>query len=155
MLEQDRIFMGKALKLAKKAAKRGEVPIGALVVTAYGQIIGQGYNCVEKYKCQNQHAEARAIVQAAKHKADWRLDQCTLYVTLEPCMMCMGLLALSRIERVVYGAQSPLFGFHLDKEGLSTLYTRQIKNITEGVLAAESSELLKEFFTQKREKKNA
>lgn len=153
-MNRDVACMQVALNLATRALKRGEIPVGAVIVTPYGEIIGKGYNLVEKHQCQDQHAEVRAIRQATKNLRNWRLDQCTIYVTLEPCMMCMSLIALSKIERVVYGAQSPLFGYHLDKEGLLTLYTRQIKNITEGVLAPEAAALLKEFFMPKREKKH-
>lgn len=141
-----------ALKQAKIAAKQNEIPVGALVVTPYGDIIGKGYNRVEKQGCQVAHAELRAISQATKKIKDWRLTDCTLYVTLEPCMMCISAIALSRISRVVYGASSPLFGYHLDKEGVLALYTRQIKNITSGVEAEASAQLLKDFFKKKRDR---
>lgn len=148
--EDDIFFMSYALQLARRAASRNEVPIGAVIVSPTGKIIAGGYNLVEKYHCQSHHAEVRAIERATKKMNTWRLEGCTLYVTLEPCMMCISLAALSRIERIVYGAQSPLFGYHLDKEGVLTLYTKQIKNITEGVLAEEARGLLKNFFVKKR-----
>jgi tRNA(adenine34) deaminase len=94
----------------------------------------------------------QAIEAATRKIGDWRLDEATLYVTLEPCAMCMGFANLSRIERIVYGAPSPLFGYHLDREGNSALYTRQVKNVTEGVLADEATTILKQFFKQKRKK---
>ncbi len=152
MLEADEFFMRRALKLALRAKSEGEVPIGALVVSDNGLLVGQGYNKVESIGCQSEHAEVRAIRSACKKKADWRLTSYTLYVTLEPCMMCISLAALSRIERIVYGADSPLFGYRLDKEGVLALYTKHIKNITSHVLALESAALLKQFFKQKRKK---
>ena len=145
--------MHEALVLARQAYDTQEVPVGAVVVFPEGEIIGQGYNAVERVRCQMAHAEARAIEMACARMQDWRLERCTLYVTLEPCMMCVSLAALSRIERVVYGAESPLFGYRLDKEGVLQLYTNQIKNITAGVCAEESSRLLQDFFRRKREKR--
>ncbi len=151
MKDQDILFMYKALKLAYKAQELDEVPIGALVVNQQGLIIGRGFNKTETSCSQIYHAEARAIAQAGKKQGDWRLDYCTLYVTLEPCMMCFALCGLSRIERVVYGAESPLFGYHLDKQALPDLYKKHIKGITGGILADEAQLLLKQFFKQKRE----
>lgn len=149
-MEYDERFMQEALLLAGQAMEAGEVPVGALIVSPQGEILGRGYNGVEASKSQVEHAEVRAIQMACQKQNDWRLDGCTLYVTLEPCMMCISLVALSRIERVVFGAESPLFGFHLDKEGVLTLYTKRIKNITAGVLADEAAQLLRQFFQKKR-----
>lgn len=151
MLDDDHAFMKAALHEAQKAAKLGEVPIGALIVSSTGQILGQGHNLTEQKNCQIYHAEACAIQAACNKIQDWRLTGCTLYVTLEPCMMCVSLAALSRVERIVFGARSPLFGFHLDKEGVLGLYTNHIKNITEGILASEAAALLQEFFKRRRE----
>jgi tRNA(adenine34) deaminase len=148
--DYDQTFMLAALSEAQLAAKKGEVPIGAVVVSSTGQILGQGHNKTEHKKCQVFHAEVCAIQDACKKLDDWRLTGCTLYVTLEPCMMCISLAALSRVERIVYGAQSPLFGFRLDKEGVLGLYTNHIKNITEGVLASEAAALLQDFFKRRR-----
>lgn len=142
--------MQQALEQAKMAADSGEIPVGAVVVSPYGEVLGSGRNLVEAYHCQIHHAEVRAIDEACKKLQTWHLDGCTLYVTLEPCMMCISLIALSRIERVVYGAESPFFGYHLDKEGVLSLYTKQIKNITSGVLGNEATALLKDFFRHKR-----
>lgn len=143
--------MRQALELAQVALESNEVPVGAIIIDEGGQVLGKGYNLTETLRCQLEHAELRALREATKNQQDWRLDHGTLYVTLEPCMMCISALALSRIERIVFAAKSPLFGFHLDKEGVLALYTRQIKNITEGVLQHEAAALLKHFFTQKRE----
>jgi tRNA(adenine34) deaminase len=143
-------YMRQALMLARRAGLAGEIPVGALVVSPTGAVLGEGANETEQQHCQLFHAEARAIHAACKKQQDWRLAGATLYVTLEPCMMCISLCALSRIERIVYGADSPVFGYHLDREGVLAVYTKQIKSITKGLLADESSALLKEFFTQKR-----
>lgn len=150
ILKSDEFYMKKALLLAKQAKKNNEIPVGAIIISQYGDIIGSGYNRVERYQCQGEHAEMRAIKKACKKLKNWRLDRCTLYVTLEPCMMCISLCALSRIERIVYGAESPIFGHHLDKEGILALYTKQIKNITSKVLAEEAALLLKNFFSSTR-----
>jgi tRNA(adenine34) deaminase len=151
MFTQDISFMKQALELAQSAFDKGEVPIGSIVVSPEGEVLGQGYNMVEQQSCQLEHAELRAIRQATQRRGDWRLDHCTLYVTLEPCMMCISACALSRIERIVFAARSPIFGYQLDKEGVLALYTRQIKNITEGVLQHEAAALLKRFFNEKGE----
>jgi len=150
----DESCMREALISARKAGQAGEVPIGAIVVDAEGAIIGRGYNQVEGLYCQAEHAEVQAIRQAGQCKKNWRLTDCTLYVTLEPCVMCMALASLSRVERVVYGAPSPLFGYRLDKEGTLALYLKHIKGITSGVLADESARLLREFFSEKRMREN-
>jgi tRNA(adenine34) deaminase len=149
-MKKDTVYMQQALVLANTAADQGEIPVGALIVSPYGEVLGTGMNYVERYHCQRHHAEVRAIEQACKKLSSWHLDGCTLYVTLEPCMMCISLCALSRIERVVYGAESPIFGYHLDKEGVLSLYKRQIKNITSGVLGEEAAAMLKDFFKHKR-----
>ena len=150
--QQDTFFMQKALDCAHMALQAGEVPIGAIVVSPHGEILGSGYNMVEFYHSQLHHAEVLAVQKAGELSSNWRLNGCTLYVTLEPCMMCISLCALSRIERIVFGARSPLFGFSLDKEGVLALYTRQIKNITEGILSEPAALLLQDFFKYTREK---
>jgi tRNA(adenine34) deaminase len=146
----DNEFMDQALELACQAFNDGEVPIGAVVINCDGKIIGKGYNQVERYHCQNYHAEVQAIKEAGIQLGHWRLIRCTLYVTLEPCRMCMSLAALSRVERIVYGASSPLFGYSLDKEATHTLYSRHIKNITSGVRSERAASLLKDFFKKGR-----
>lgn len=148
--EKDEQFMAEALKLANKAYDRDEVPIGAVVVSANGTIIGRGYNNVEHAHSQIAHAEVSAVEQASQAIGDWRLNDCWLYVTLEPCTMCMGLIRLSRLAGVVYAAASPLFGFRLDNtEGLS-VYKKDAFAIIEGIRAEESVALLQKFFQQKR-----
>lgn len=143
--------MQMALKEAKKAFNADEVPIGAILVDPEGIVVGRGFNHVEKKRQQSAHAEVIAISRASKKRGDWRLDGHTLYVTLEPCMMCMGLVRLSRIDRVVYGADSLLFGYQLDKERQGSLYKKDIK-VEGACLAEESSVLLKKFFKQKRKR---
>ena len=150
--ELDEYYMEKALSLARKAYQLGEIPIGALIVSPEGQVLGSGYNMTESRHAQSEHAEIRAIEQAGKKALDWRLDECTIYVTLQPCLMCMSLICLSRIARLVYGATSPLFGYDLGKEGMPQVYQKHLKGVTSGVLADESKKLLEQFFKQKRNK---
>ncbi len=142
-------YMQSALRLARKAYACDEVPVGAIVVGPDGTILGRGYNQVEKRGVQTGHAELIAITQAAKKRGDWRLDGCILYVTLEPCIMCMGLIRLSRFEAIIYGASSPLFGYRLDNEALSSVYKRDMI-VEGGVCASESRQLMKQFFNKKR-----
>lgn len=147
----DHIFyMQKALKEAQKAYKKDEVPIGAILIAPNGDIIGRGHNLVEKTKQQISHAEVRAISQACRKLGDWRLEGCWLYVTLEPCSLCMNLVLLSRLKGVVFGASSPVFGFELDKNGPLQLYRRNTIEIVKGICEQESLALLKSFFKEKR-----
>lgn len=149
---RDMFYMQRALQLAREALADTEVPVGALVVDPYGQVLGEGRNRVEAYNSQSEHAEVIAIRAAGEQLKNWRLQGCTLYVTLEPCMMCISLAALSRIERVVYGAHSPRYGFSLDREGVLRLYTRQIKSLVSGVGEPEAALLLESSFIQARKK---
>ena len=102
-------FMGEALKLAREAAQRGEVPVGCVIVKD-GEIVGRGSNRREADKSALAHAELEAIREACARLGGWRLWQCTLYVTLEPCAMCAGAIINARIPRVVYGASDSKFG---------------------------------------------
>jgi len=146
--------MQEALSLAEQAGQVGEVPIAALVVSPEGIVVGRGANRVEAAHCQAEHAEICAIRDACMRRADWRLVGCTIYVTLEPCIMCVGLILLSRVDRIVYAAESPLFGYRLDKQGMLALYMKHIKGVTSGVLENDSIRLLREFFSKKRIKHN-
>ncbi|MGB8467994.1 MAG: nucleoside deaminase [Candidatus Babeliales bacterium] len=149
-MSRDEIYyMKKAVAQARKAYAIDEVPVGAVLVDEQGAIVGTGYNQVEKKKQQQAHAEMIAIARAAKKRGDWRLNGCALYVTLQPCAMCMGLIQLSRISLLVYGCQSKLFGYQLDKEGAIQLYNRDIA-VQAGVLSDDAAQLLKQFFKQKR-----
>ncbi len=150
--EKDIFFMQEALAQAKLAYEIDEVPIGAIVVNPEGDIIARAYNVVERDCTQRSHAESLAIEQAGKALGDWRLSGCWLYVTLEPCSMCMGLIRLSRLAGVVYGASSPLFGFSLDNADDLWVYKRGVISVVEGVELDDSADLLKNFFHKKRKK---
>lgn len=149
-MKNDKLYMLEAIALANKAAELGEVPIGALVVDSNGDVIGRGFNLVEQQSCQDRHAELCAIREACAKRSDWRLEGCTIYVTLEPCLMCIGCIALSRIERLVYGADSPQFGYRGRREDICALYGGAICNVTSGVCREEVEELMRDFFRQRR-----
>lgn len=148
--ENDLQYMQEALACAQGAAESNEVPIGAIVVAPDGTIIGRGSNQVEQQETQSAHAERMALDAAGRACADWRLDGCWLYVTLEPCAMCMALVRLSRISGVVYAASSPLFGYRLDKDERLSVYNKNLLAVIKGVCDAQASYLLKTFFQKKR-----
>lgn len=150
-MKNDNLYMLQAIELAKQAAELSEVPIGALIVDPAGLVIGRGFNLVEQKRCQDQHAELCAVRQACAARSDWRLEGCTIYVTLEPCLMCIGCIALSRIERLVYGADSPQFGYRGRREDICALYGGAICNVTSGVCKDEIEELMRGFFRQRRQ----
>ncbi len=135
-------YMNEALKLARKAFSHQEVPIGAIVVNSGGQIVGRGYNQVETKKSQSAHAEIIALAKAGKKVGDWRLNDCWVFVTLEPCSMCMNMIALSRCKGVVFGAKSPLFGYQLDKQGVFQLYKENVIEREAGLCAEDTVLLL-------------
>ena len=153
-------YMEKALIQAQKAVDSDEVPVGAVVVSPDGTIIGRGFNQVESKQSQTGHAEITAIKQASRKLDNWRLEDCTMYVTLEPCNMCMGLIGLSRLSRLIYGADSPLFGYrslecnrrNLDNKGPAWVYKNDMV-VESGVGAEKAQKLLKQFFQKKRKKK--
>lgn len=138
-------FMKEALKEAQKAFDYDEVPVGAVVV-ANQQIIARAYNYTEKLNDVTAHAEMQAITAAANAIGGKYLQSCTLYVTLEPCVMCAGALYWSQISEVVFGATDPKRGFTNIRQGLLHPKTALIS----GILADEAEALLKEFFLQKR-----
>ncbi len=145
-------FMKEALAEAKKALASQEVPIGAIVVKE-GKIIGRGHNLVETEKDASRHAEIIAMQEAAKYLGDWRLNDCSLFVTLEPCSMCIGAMILSRIKNLYFAAydqRQGAVGSVFDLSAHSGL-PHQIKVYPE-VLAKEAEELLKEFFQERRKK---
>jgi len=152
--ERDIYFMSCALQQAKKALTKDEVPVGAVVVSPEGKIIARGMNLVEDKHTQHAHAESLAIAKAGKKLQDWRLEGCWVYVTLEPCAMCMQLILLSRMQGVVFGATSPLFGFHLDNALMLGLYKKCTLALIQGVGKEQAELLLKQFFKAKRLKKN-
>jgi len=145
-------FMNCALKQARKAFDRDEVPIGAVVVDPEGNIVARAYNMMHGKKCQTEHAEVRAIKKACKKIGDWRLDGYWVYVTLEPCTMCYGLMRLCRVSGLVYGAKSPLFGYRLDKDIDPGVYKNDTMQIVSGVLENEAIDILRVFFKKKRKK---
>lgn len=148
--QKDIFFMQQVLHLAQNAFDKDEVPIGALVVDQHGKIIGKGFNCTENKNSQAAHAEIIALQKAGAKIKNWRLEGCWLYVNLEPCAMCMNMAILSRIEGVVFGAQSPLFGFHLDNDLSIGIYKKGAPKIVAGVEQDQAAQLLKRFFKTKR-----
>ena len=143
--EVDERFMHEALKEAGYAADGDEVPVGAVIVCR-GRIIGRGHNMTETLHDPTAHADMIAITAATEAMGGKYLNDCTLYVTVEPCPMCAGALAWSQIGRVVYGALDPKRGFSLYSPSLMHPKTE----ITAGVLAEECGEIVSEFFRNKR-----
>ncbi|HEY7535132.1 MAG TPA: tRNA adenosine(34) deaminase TadA [Thermodesulfobacteriota bacterium] len=150
----DERFMRLAIEEAKKAELIGEVPIGALVVGEGGEIISRAHNIREASSDPTAHAEIIAIREAAKKNRNWRIPGTTLYVTLEPCVMCMGAIILARIERLVFGSLDPKAGAALSlyNIGVDGKLNHRIR-VKEGVLKDESAELLKRFFENIRRRK--
>ena len=149
-LGRDTFWMSEAIKEARKALEAGEVPIGAVLVYQ-GRIIGRGYNRMESLKDATAHAEIIAIGAASNAVGDWRLEGATLYVTVEPCMMCVGAMFWARIARVVYGAADRRGGACGGAADLGRLkYLDRELTIDGGVLDAECGELLKRFFARMR-----
>lgn len=145
----DLIFMEEALKLAAEAAADGEVPVGCVIVRN-GKIVGRGKNCRETGKTALGHAEVQAIADACANLDGWRLWECTLYVTLEPCPMCAGAIINARIPRVVFGAADKKCGACGSVCDLFSMNFNHHPQVESGVMAQESSQLLSEFFEQLR-----
>ena len=148
-------YMKEALKQAKKAYSLGEVPIGCVIVHE-GKIIGRGYNRRNTDKNTLAHAEITAIKRASKVIGDWRLEECTLYVTLEPCQMCAGAIVQARIPEVVMGCMNPKAGCGGSILNLLEMpqFNHQV-NVTRGVLGQDCSDMLKLFFTELRARNKA
>lgn len=149
-MEKDIEFMKLALEQAKKAYKKDEVPIGAVIV-CNDKVVAKGFNIREKRNDPTGHAEIVAIKKACKKRRSWRLEDCTIYVTVEPCSMCAGALLWTRIRRIVFGA------FDAKGGALGSSYNLfEQKNlnhkaeITSGVLEEECSKIMKDFFKAKR-----
>ena len=143
-------YMKDAIRQAKKAAALGEVPIGCVIVHD-GQVIGRGYNRRNTDKSTLAHAEITAIKRASKKLGDWRLEDCTLYVTLEPCQMCAGAIVQARIPEVIIGCMNPKAGcagsiYNLLQE---PAFNHQV-SLFKGVLEEECSQMLKDFFRSLR-----
>ncbi len=146
---EDYDFMGEALALAREALENGEVPVGC-IITRRGEIVGRGRNRREKGKTALAHAEMEAIGQACQTLGGWRLWECTLYVTLEPCPMCAGAIINARIPRVVYGASDPKCGA---VESVCSLFSMDFNHhpqVDSGLRAEEAGALLTCFFQQLR-----
>ncbi len=148
----DEKFMKQALLQAKKAKELGEVPIGCVIVQD-GKVIGRGYNRRNTDKSTLSHAEITAIRKASKKLNDWRLEECTLYVTLEPCQMCAGAIVQARVKEVVIGAMNPKAGCAGSILNLFTMkqFNHQVQT-TYGVCEAECSQILKQFFAGLRKR---
>ena len=149
-LHSDDYFMGEALRQAVRAGEHGEVPVGAVIVRA-GKIIARAFNQVETLKDATAHAEMLALTQAENATGDWRLTDCTLYVTKEPCPMCAGAVVHTRLARVVFGAGDPKGGAAGGALNLLQFPTLNHRcEITAGVRLEECRELLKSFFLEQR-----
>ena len=151
-LDSDTYFMGEALRQAAKAYSAEEVPVGAVVVRE-GKIIGRAWNQVELLKDATAHAEMLALTQAESAVGDWRLTDCTLYVTKEPCPMCAGAIVHVRLKRVVFGASDPKAG--AAGSALNLLQFPSLNHrceITAGVREEECRSLLRNFFAEQRTK---
>ena len=149
----DEHFMREALRQARKAAKQDEVPIGAVIVHQ-GSIIGRAWNQVETLKDATAHAEMLALTQAESALGDWRLTDCDLYVTKEPCPMCAGAIVLSRIRRLVFGTPDPKAGAVVSTA--CVMDNRKLNHrvqISDGILKEECSRVLTGFFRALRDKK--
>ena len=149
----DEYFMGIALEEARKSARQGEVPIGAVLVDVDGKVLARAGNSPIAHHDPTAHAEILVLRQAAAKLANYRLTDTILYVTLEPCVMCAGALVQARVKRLVFGADDPKAG------GMVSCYNVGCDNVLNhtleiegGVLATESSTLLKEFFRARRQK---
>lgn len=145
-------YMREALKQARKAYSLGEVPIGCVIVHE-GKIIGRGYNRRNTDKNTLAHAEITAIKRASKIIGDWRLENCTLYVTLEPCQMCAGAIVQARIPEVVLGSMNPKAGCAGSILNILEMpeFNHQV-TVTRGILQEECSDMLKTFFSELRKR---
>ena len=143
-------YMALALSLAREAAENGEVPVGCVIADADGKVIGQGRNRRQERPDATAHAEVEAIRQACAALGDWRLNGCTLYVTLEPCPMCAGAIVNARIPRVVYGASDQKCGAVRSVCALFDMKFNHHPAVEAGVLEEECGALLTEFFQKLR-----
>ena len=152
-LTEEETYMREAVRQARKAWKLGEVPIGCVIVRE-GRIIARGYNRRNTDKNTLAHAELQAIRRASRIVGDWRLEDCTMYVTLEPCQMCAGAIVQARIPRLVIGSRNPKAGCAGSILNLLQVpeFNHQVE-LTEGVLEEECSAMLTNFFRELREKK--
>ncbi len=148
-------YMSRALELAREAFDEGEVPVGAVVVKkTTGEIVGEGRNMREKAKSALAHAEIMAIDEACRTLGGWRLPECAIYVTLEPCPMCCGAIINSRIDNVIFGAYDIKSGSAVSVQKMFELPYNYRPEVTGGVMEEECSAILSDFFRQLREKKS-
>ncbi len=155
-MRSDEFYMHRALDQAREGLAAGEVPVGAVVVGPAGEIVGAGFNAPISGHDPSAHAEIRALRDAARRLGNYRLEGCTLYVTLEPCLMCTGAIIHARIARLVYGAAEPRTGMVESKANLFAQPWHNHRVMVEGgVLAARAAKLLKAFFEARRERDEA
>lgn len=150
-LTEDEKFMEEAIRLALLAAERDEVPVGALAVRD-GKIIASAFNTREESRCATHHAEILAIEAACRALGGWRLPGVTLYVTMEPCVMCAGAIINSRIERVVFGAKDHRFGAFGSALDVNSAGLNHRPEVVGGVLGERCAEILSSYFKNKRKK---
>ncbi len=146
--EKDERYMRMAIEEAKRALEADEVPIGAVIVTPRGMIAGRGHNLTEALADVSAHAEMQAITAAASTLGGKYLEGCTLYVTVEPCLMCAGAIGWSQISRIVYGAADDKRGYRSFHPSRTPFHPRA--TVTAGVLADECADLMRSFFRSKR-----
>ena len=146
-------YMSLALALAAEAAENGEVPVGCVIADGDGNVVGRGRNRRIERNDATAHAEMEAIREASSTLGDWRLDGCTMYVTLEPCPMCTGAIIMSRISTLVFGAREALTGSVGSVIDLFSEKYGHSPAVFPGICAEECSELLKSFFVDKRREK--
>lgn len=143
-------YMSIALDLAQAAAVQGDVPVGCVIVDSEGKIIGMGHNRREANSDATAHAEIEAIRAACAQRGTWRLDGCTMFVTLEPCPMCTGAIIMARIPTLVFGAKEPVTGSVGSVIDLFFERYGHSPSVYSGILADESAALMKDFFKGKR-----
>ncbi|CAM3401180.1 tRNA adenosine(34) deaminase TadA [Halomonas lysinitropha] len=155
-MRSDEFYMHRALDEARRGLAAGEVPVGAVVVDATGEIVGAGFNAPVGAHDPSAHAEIRALRDAGERLGNYRLEGCTLYVTLEPCLMCTGAIIHARLARLFYGAAEPRSGMVESKANLfaQPWFNHQV-DVQGGILASRASRLLREFFATRREESSS
>ena len=154
-LEEKEYFMKQALAEAEKSLEKDEIPIGCVIVKD-GQIIGRGHNAREELNQAIMHAEVMAIQEANRVEGNWRLLDTTLFVTIEPCVMCSGAIGLARIPRVIYGGTNQKFGAAGSLyDILADVRLNQRVEVENGILEEECAQIMQDFFRQRREKQKA
>ena len=147
-------FMKLAVNVAKEGGAKGDIPVGAVIVDGNNEIIGSGYNCKYLTKDATMHAEIVALKNAAKKIGDWRLNDCTMYVTAEPCIMCAGAILHFRIKEVIFGVPEPKFGGVITKAKLFDIETLNHKVLYRyGLMEEEIADMMKKFFQKLRSNK--